>query len=159
MLHRKMRYKLSSQLAAIRAPHLSKNLLVCLNSGVLETDSSDLGSLLLLLLVLVSLDLDGCVAGNLVAIQTSLKNVLDQVISAENLASLEILAHPVREAIDVTGSLEDLGRGHDRAVNLEHILLEHKVLAPDVEHVGLEGAAWGAVVVKTSNTCVIESTR
>jgi hypothetical protein len=39
-------------------------------------------------------------------------------------------------------------------VTLEHVLAQHKVLAPDVDNVVCEGGAGRAIVVETGNTAV-----
>ena len=64
------------------------------------------------------------------------------------LPGLQVSDHEVGEAIDVTTSLEhDLG-GHGRALNLQHILLQHKVLAPCLRDVSLDGAACRVVFMR-----------
>lgn len=50
--------------------------------------------------------------------------------------------------------LENLVWGESSAVELEHVLLEDEVLAPDLNDVGLEGATWWAVVEETGDTIV-----
>ena len=54
----------------------------------------------------------------------------------------------------MAGGLEDLVWGESSAVELEHVLLEDEVLAPDLNDVGLEGATWWAVVEETGDTIV-----
>jgi len=76
------------------------------------------------------------------------------VISPKDLAVLGILAHPVGELVDVATGLENLVRGQDSAVDLEHILLKNEVLPPQVDDVGLQGAAGRAIVVEARNAAV-----
>ena len=57
------------------------------------------------------------------------------------LAGLCVSDHEVGEPLDVAARPEDdlwCDRG---TLNLEHVLLEHKVLAPSLSHVGLDRAA------------------
>lgn len=43
-------------------------------------------------------------------------------------------------------------RGHGGAVDLQHVLLQHKVLAPFVDEIGHNGAAGRTIVIETSHT-------
>lgn len=67
---------------------------------------------------------------------------------------LEVGDHKVGEAVNVARRLEhDLGR-HRGALDLEHVLLEHKVLAPRLREVLLDRAAGRAVVVEAGDGAV-----
>ena len=44
--------------------------------------------------------------------------------------------------------------GEDGGLNLEHVLLEHKVLAPYVDNVVGQGRTRRAIIVETSNTAI-----
>ena len=80
------------------------------------------------------------------------QDVLDQVIGAQDVARLRVLDHPVREPGDVTRRLKHRRRGHDGGVELEHALLDDKVLAPFRDDVRLQRGAWRAIVVEPSGT-------
>jgi hypothetical protein len=75
------------------------------------------------------------------------------MIGPEDLARLDVLAHPVGELCDVPRGDEDVGEGHDGRIELEHVLLDDKVLSPGGEHVGLERRSGGSVIVQSGNTC------
>jgi len=78
------------------------------------------------------------------------------MIGPEDLRSLDILAHPIRELGDVSGGDEDVGKGHDGGVEFEHVLLDDKVLPPLGENVGLKRRSRRSVVVQSSDTWKIE---
>jgi hypothetical protein len=143
-----------AELLAVVVVDLGQDLLVLLDDGILELDNGNVLDLLLLLLGVLLLSLDLLATGLLVALEAGLENLLDQVVGAEDLASLGVLAHPVGELVDVAGCLEDLVGGQHGAVDLEHVLLEHEVLAPDIDNVVCEGAAGRAIVVETRDTAV-----
>ncbi|GKT46694.1 uncharacterized protein ColSpa_06875 [Colletotrichum spaethianum] len=147
---------LLNELAEFRAVvvvDLGQNLLVLLDDGVVELDGLSLCLSLLLLLGVVLL-LNLFAAGLLVALEAGLEYVLDEVVGTQDVAVLGILAHPVGELVDVARGLEDLVRGQDGGVDLEHVLLEDEVLAPEVDDVSLQGAAGGAVVEEAGDAAV-----
>ncbi|GKT53876.1 hypothetical protein ColTof3_01215 [Colletotrichum tofieldiae] len=153
---RVLEFVLLDELAELRAVvvvDLGQDLLVLLDDGIVELDGLGLCLSLLLLLGVVLL-LDLFTAGLLVALEAGLEHVLDEVIGTQDIAVLGVLAHPVGELVDVARGLEDLVRGQDGGVDLEHVLLEDEVLAPEVDDVGLQGAAGGAVVEEAGNAAV-----
>ena len=143
-----------AELLAVVVVDLGEDLLVLLDDGVLELNGLGTLGLLLLALGVHVLLLHLLAASLLVALEAGLENVLDEVVGAQDVAVLGVLAHPVGELVDVTGGLENIVGGQGGAVNLEHVLLEDEVLAPDVDDVGLEGTAGRAIVVEASNTAV-----
>lgn len=143
-----------SELLAVVVVDLGEDLLVLLDDGVLELDGLGTLGLLLLALGVDLLLLHLLAASLLIALEAGLENVLDEVVGAQNIAVLGVLAHPVGELVDVAGGLENIVGGQGGAVNLEHVLLEDEVLAPDVDDVGLKGAAGRAIVVEAGNTAV-----
>lgn len=54
--------------------------------------------------------------------------------------------------VHVARRLQDLGQGHNRGVQLQHVLLDDVVLSPRIQNVGLQGGTWWSVVVQTSDT-------
>lgn len=147
---------LGDQLAkfvAIVVVDLSQHLLVLLDHGVVELDGLGLDLLLLLLWVRLFL-LHRLATRLLVALQPRLEYGLDKVVRPQDLAVLGVLAHPIGKLVDVATRLEDLVGGQDGAVDLEHVLLEHKVLPPCLDDVCLQTTAGGTVVKQASNTPV-----
>lgn len=141
-----------AELGTVVVVDSGQNLLVLLHHGIVELDGLGLGLLLLLLGVVLLLHL--LATSLLVTVEARLEDGLDEVVGSEDLAVLGVLAHPVGKLVDVATGLENLVGGQDGAVDLEHVLLEDKVLAPLVNDVGLESTSWGAIVVETANTSV-----
>ena len=83
-----------------------------------------------------------------------LDKVLEQLVGAEALARLGVLDHQVLKAVHVAAGLEH-GVGRERrALDLQHAVLEHKVLPPQLQQVLLQRAARGAVVEQPRHAAV-----
>lgn len=112
----------------------------------LDDDRLDLFPLLLLgILLLDDLILDP--SRLLVALEPRLEDSLDEVVRTEDLVRLDVAHHPVGELVDVTRGLEHVRERHDGRVELEHLFLDDKMLAPEVDDVGLERRAGRALRV------------
>lgn len=145
-----------AKLGAGVAVNLGEDGLVLLLDVVVELDGHNLLHLLLSLLgglvLLLGLLLDA--SGLLVALEPGLEHLLDQMVGSEDLARGQVSAHPVGKLVDVARGLEHLVGGQHGGVDLEHVVLEHKVVSPRVDNSGLEGASGRAVVVQTGNSVV-----
>jgi len=131
---------------AVVVVELGQGLVVLLGDGVVELLDLDVLDLLLLLRLVGLLDLDGHAAGVLVGLQTGAEDLLDEMVGPEDLAGLGVLGHEVGELGDVARGDEDGLGGDDGGVDLEHLLLEDEVLAPEVDKVGLQGSEGRAIV-------------
>ena len=59
------------------------------------------------------------------------------MVSAEDIASLHVLDHPVSKTGNMARGLKDWCRREDGGVDLEHAFLDDEVLAPFGDNVGL----------------------
>lgn len=145
-----------AKLGAGKAVNLGKDGLKLLLDGVVELDGNNLLDLLLSLLgglvLLDNLLLDA--SGLLVSLETGLEHLLDQMVGSEDLTGGKVSAHPVGKLVDVARGLEHLVGGQHGGVNLEHIVLEHKVISPRVDDPGLQSTSGRTVVVETGNSVV-----
>ena len=95
--------------------------------------------------------LGGQAAGLTIAGKTCFENGFDEMVCTEDIAGLGVLDHPVCESCDVARGLEDGGGGHDGGVELEHVILDDEVFSPLGHDVGLQGGAWGAIIIETGD--------
>ncbi len=82
-------------------------------------------------------------------------HLLQQLVGPVRGAVARVAHHEVGELVDVAGRLEDGVRGQVGALDLEHVLLEHEVLAPVLQEVGLERARGRAEVVPVGVVVVV----
>jgi hypothetical protein len=63
---------------------------------------------------------------------------------------------PVRShsLVNVSGRLQDFSKGHDRGIQLQHVLLNDKVFPPDFQDVGLESRSGRPIVEETGASTV-----
>ena len=86
-------------------------------------------------------------AGLLVAGQSRLQDVTNEVVRAEDFTGLQVFYHPVGKPGDMARSLEHRSGGHDGRVNFEHVLLDNEMLPPLRNDIALERRARRTVVV------------
>lgn len=80
--------------------------------------------------------------------------VLQQLVRTVALASLHVLHHQVGELLDVAGRAKhDVGRQRG-GLDLKHALIQDEVLAPQAQHVVLDGATRRAEVEQASGAVV-----
>jgi hypothetical protein len=88
----------------MKRTYLGEGRFILCNDLILELDSLTLDGLLLLFLlviILLLLDLLLDTSSLLVSLQPSFEDSLYQVISSEDLVSLDVLDHPICEFVDV----------------------------------------------------------
>lgn len=95
------------KLGATEVVNLCESLLVFLDESIVQLLGLSALGLSLLLGFLLFVHDDLLAASLLVALKAVLKNFLNQVVSAEDLASLGVLAHPVGELVHVPTGLEN----------------------------------------------------
>ena len=133
--------------------HLRQSMLVFGHLVVRQLDRDALDLFLLLLVVLLG-GLSSVPTGLAIASEPCLENVLDEVIGAEDIASLGILDHPIREPSDMARCFKHGCRGHDGRIEFEHVILDDKVTTPFGDDVGLERGPGWTIVVQTCDACV-----
>ena len=74
------------------------------------------------------------------------------MIRTEDLTRLGVLAHPVGKLLDMTTGLQNLFRSQHGTIHLQHVLFQHEMLPPQVDHVVENGAPGRAIIVETGNT-------
>ena len=62
------------------------------------------------------------------------------------LAFDRVLAHPVRQLVNMPANLQHKLGCDDSAIQFQHVLLKNEVLPPHVHDIGLQGASWGGIV-------------
>lgn len=130
------------QPCAVVVVDLSEHVLDICNHSIVQLDCCRLDLLLLGLRLLFGIHgYRSHTARLLVSLEACLEDSFDEVIRAEDVSGLLVVAHPVCELVDVPGGFEDVVQGHDGRVDLEHLVLDDEVAPPQVEDVGLESRA------------------
>lgn len=80
--------------------------------------------------------------------------MLQEMIRAVTVASLDVSDHEVSESIHMARSLEHNLRGDSRTFELKHALFKDEMLPPRLSDVLLDGTARRAVVVEAGDTVV-----
>ena len=89
-----------------------------------------------------------------VTLELVVAEVLEQVIGAVARAGLLVFDHEIGEFVHVPRGLENNFGSDAGAIDFEHVLFQDEVLAPEREHVGLDGAAGRAVVEEAGDAAV-----